>query len=291
MCWAPEGGAVRPRVELHVWGFPKHYGAAGYSASQEYSLPPRGTKMILPNPKNNVGDLLYDTKGWLRQGYPIAVVCSQRIQSRVLGFLTVWISFNHLPRGPLKLLKESWLDQTNDSQSVITHISDVRERLKAANELAQKNLKSSQDKMKLWYDQNARARIFQPGDKVLVLSLLHGQPLQACYCGLYTVEQKVSKVNYAIKTPWQAEGKVAMSCENACYHSREQNSLPIRRLWIVWLRLISNSERWRGGEKSKADKFRVVVEFGQETDSFTCTGTESIERVCWPLLWFMLQMY
>jgi len=41
----------------------------------------------------------------------------------------------------------------------------------------------------------------QPGDQVLVLSLLHGQPLQACYCGLYTVEQKVSKVNYAIKSP------------------------------------------------------------------------------------------
>ena len=116
-----------------------------------------------------------------------------------LGFSPFELGFGHLPRGPLKLLKESWLDQKNDSQSVIAHISDVRERLKVANELAQKNLKSSQDK--LWYDQKARARTIQPGDQVLVLLPLHGQPLQACYCGLYTVERKVSKVDYVIKSP------------------------------------------------------------------------------------------
>jgi len=115
---------------------------------------------------------------------------------RSLGFSPFELVFGHLPRGPLKLLKESWLDHTNDSQSVITH--DVREKLKVANELAQKNLKSSQEKMKLWYDQKARARTFQPGDQVLVLLPLHGQPR---YCGPYTVEQKVSEVDYVIKTP------------------------------------------------------------------------------------------
>ena len=94
---------------------------------------------VSPNPKNNAEDLLYDTKVWLGWGYPIAVVCSQRIQSRVLGFLTVWISLGHLQQGPLKLFKESWLDQMNDSQSVITHISDVCERLKVANELAKES--------------------------------------------------------------------------------------------------------------------------------------------------------
>jgi len=52
-------------------------------------------------------------------------------------------------KGPLKLLKESWLNNDNDStQGVITHISEVYERLKVVNELAQKNLKLSQGQMK-----------------------------------------------------------------------------------------------------------------------------------------------
>ena len=94
--------------------------------------------------------------------------------------------FGHLPLGPLKLLKESWLNNNNDSsQGVITHISDVRERLQVANELAQKNLKWQG---KLWYDKKARSHSFQPGDQVLVLLPLHGKPLQARYCGPYTVE-------------------------------------------------------------------------------------------------------
>jgi hypothetical protein len=37
--------------------------------------------------------------------------------------------------------------------------------------------------MKVWYDKNAKVRIFQPGDKVLVFLPVPGQPLQAKYCG------------------------------------------------------------------------------------------------------------
>ena len=102
----------------------------------------------------------------------------------------------------MKLLKESWLDNNNDSsQSVITHISDARERLRVANEVVQRNLKSSQDKMKVWYDWKARSRTFQPREQVLVFLPLHGQPLQARYSGPYTIEQKVSEVDYLVKTP------------------------------------------------------------------------------------------
>ena len=81
------------------------------------------------------------------------------------------------------------------------HISDVRERLKMANELAQENLKFSQNRMKQWYDKKAKFRNFQPGDQVLVLLPIHGQPLQAHYCGPYTIEQKVNDVDYIVETP------------------------------------------------------------------------------------------
>ena len=59
--------------------------------------------------------------------------------------------FGHVPRGPLKLLKESWL--ADDAQeSLVSKLSNVRDRLHTANELAQKHLKVTQGAMKTWYD-------------------------------------------------------------------------------------------------------------------------------------------
>ena len=43
------------------------------------------------------------------------------------------------------------------------------------------NLKVSQRKMKTWYDQMARQRIFKAGDNVLILLPVQGQLLQARY--------------------------------------------------------------------------------------------------------------
>ena len=55
--------------------------------------------------------------------------------------------------------------------------------------------------MKTWYDQKARKRSFQPGDRVLALLPVHGSPLEARYCGPYTVQEKSSDVNYIVSTP------------------------------------------------------------------------------------------
>ena len=52
-----------------------------------------------------------------------------------------------------------------------------------------------------WYDRKARTRTFHPGDKALALLPIHGNPLQARYCGPYTVEKKTSDVDYVINTP------------------------------------------------------------------------------------------
>ena len=68
-----------------------------------------------------------------------------------LGFSPFELVFGHTPRGPLKLLKERWLSD-EEPESVLTRMSDIRHRLRKANELAQKNLKAAQAGMKTWYD-------------------------------------------------------------------------------------------------------------------------------------------
>ena len=157
------------------------------------------------------------------EGIPFLLFAARESTQESLGFSPFELVFGHLPRGPLKLLKESLLNPDNDSsQGVITYISDVRERLKMANELAQENLKFSQNRMKQWYDKKAKFRTFQPGDQVLVLLPIHGQPLQARYCGPYTIEQKVNDVDYIVETPGRRKER-RMCHVNMLkpYHDRE----------------------------------------------------------------------
>ena len=61
--------------------------------------------------------------------------------------------------------------------------------------------------MKLRYDENALDRNFEPGDKVLALLTIPGKPLQARYYGPYTVDKKLSDVNYIVKTPGRRKQK------------------------------------------------------------------------------------
>ena len=83
----------------------------------------------------------------------------------------------------MKLLKEAWLNEDH-SNSLLTRISDVRFKLQKANQFAQENMKNAKLHVKTWYDKNkkARARSFKPGEKVMVLLPLHGEPLQARFC-------------------------------------------------------------------------------------------------------------
>ena len=55
--------------------------------------------------------------------------------------------------------------------------------------------------MKHWYDENAKERRVMPGDRVLSLLPIPCKPLQARYYGPYTVDKKVSDVNYIVNTP------------------------------------------------------------------------------------------
>ena len=83
---------------------------------------------------------------------------------------------------------------------MLVQISDIHHWLRTANELAQKNLKAAQSGMKTWCDRKARTRVFKPCDQVLVLLPIHGNPLQASYCGPFTIAENVNEVDYIINT-------------------------------------------------------------------------------------------
>ncbi len=86
----------------------------------------------------------------------------------------------------------------------------------------------SQDKMKTWYDQKARERVFQEGDKVLVLLPIPGEPLRAKFCGPYTIDKKVSEVDYIVCTPDRRNSKRTCHVNMLKgYFERDRDSKPV----------------------------------------------------------------
>ena len=124
-----------------------------------------------------------------------------------LGFSPFELVFGHTVRGPLKLLKKKFLSNDDSSLNLLQYVSDFKDRLSKACESAQTNLKSAKRKMKCWYDENAKEIKFVPGDRILALLLIPGKPLQARYYGPYTVDKKISDVNYIVNTPVRCKQK------------------------------------------------------------------------------------
>ena len=80
-------------------------------------------------------------------------------------------------------------------------MSDFRTKLTRACELARANLVSAQKSMKSKYDLNTVIRTFKPGQKILALLPVSGNPLSARYFGPYIIDKKLSDLNYAVVTP------------------------------------------------------------------------------------------
>jgi len=102
------------------------------------------------------------------QGIHLLLFAAREAVQESQGFSPFELVFGHTVRGPLKLLKESWL--ANDPpDSLLDQVSSLCDRLVNATKLAQQNLKKSQSKTKTWYDKKARDRSFRVGERVLVL--------------------------------------------------------------------------------------------------------------------------
>ena len=130
--------------------------------------------------------------------------------------------------GPLLLLREKWLDEDPEKISVLKYVATFKDRLFRAGQMAKRNLQESQSKMKVWYDRKAKSRCFEPGDRVLVLFPVVGNPLQAKYTGPYKVVKKISDTNYLVKTPGRRkETQVCHINMLKAYHEKPKPELVI----------------------------------------------------------------
>ena len=157
--------------------------------------------------KNMIRSYYFDTEKDWDEGIHLLLFAVRESVQESLGFSPFELVFGHSVRGPLKLLKEKFLSNDETPLNLLQYVSDFRNRLSRACEVARFNLKSSQGKMKARYDNHVIDRKFKPGDKVLALLPIPGRPLQARYFGPYTIDKKKSDLNYIINTPGRRKNK------------------------------------------------------------------------------------
>ena len=157
--------------------------------------------------KNMIRLYCFDTEKDWDEGIHLLLFAVKESVQESLGFSPFELVFGHSVRGPLKLLKEKFLSNDETPLNLLKYVSDIRNRLSRACEVARFNLKTSQGKMKARYDNHVIDRKFKPSDKVLALLPIPGRPLQARYFGPYTIDKKTSDLNYIINTPGRRKNK------------------------------------------------------------------------------------
>lgn len=134
------------------------------------------------------------------EGLPWLMMAVREVTQESTGFSPNDLVFGHEVRGPVAVVTEKWRD-VKIPENIIDHVGGFHLRLHHACVAAQRGLKDSQSKMKKLYDRRAKLRNFEPGDKVMALLPVEHNPLYARFVGPYEVDEKVSDLNYVVRTP------------------------------------------------------------------------------------------
>ena len=85
------------------------------------------------------------------------------------GFSPFELLYGRKVRGSLDVIKEAWEVGEGSSESVVSYLIAMREKLEGMVDLVRKNEERAKERQKEWYDRHARERELKMGAKVLVL--------------------------------------------------------------------------------------------------------------------------
>ena len=110
----------------------------------------------------------------------------------VTGFSPFTLLFGRDVRGPLELLRYSWIERSDEGSSISEWLLGVRARMGEMAEIVSDRETKAKQTMKKFYDRSASIKTFSAGDMVLVRKpVLHGK-LGDSWDGPYQVEKQVS---------------------------------------------------------------------------------------------------
>uniref|UniRef100_A0A674NL88 Gypsy retrotransposon integrase-like protein 1 n=1 Tax=Takifugu rubripes TaxID=31033 RepID=A0A674NL88_TAKRU len=83
------------------------------------------------------------------EGVHLQMFAIREVVQESLGFSPAELVFGHHVRGPLRLLREEWLDKGTE-KNLLDYVCDFRERLRRVREIAREHLQTAQKRMKSW---------------------------------------------------------------------------------------------------------------------------------------------
>ena len=135
---------------------------------------------------------------------PWILFAYREIPVETLGYSPFELMFGRSIRGPLSLIKTTWLQTQNSLDTarpnVVKFMLDLREKLRECQELSLDVANEAKSNSKVWYDRHVRKCTFDIGEQVLVLLPMPGKPLLAKYQGPYRITGKIGPVDYVIST-------------------------------------------------------------------------------------------
>lgn len=131
---------------------------------------------------------------------PYLLFAYREVPQESTGFSPFELLYGRRVRGPLDVLKEAWTDGAADEAPVMTHVLEMREKLKEMSEIVKDNMEKAQQRQKAVYDRGTMTRDLEVGDEVLVLLPMRRNHLKLEWVGPYTFSCKVTPVDYEVKT-------------------------------------------------------------------------------------------
>uniref|UniRef100_A0A8C6MDF9 Integrase catalytic domain-containing protein n=1 Tax=Nothobranchius furzeri TaxID=105023 RepID=A0A8C6MDF9_NOTFU len=136
------------------------------------------------------------------EGLPFVLFAVRDAVRDSTGFSPHQLVFGHVPRGPLKALKEKFLWPVPPAGSSLpSYVNAFQRRLKETNQTAQQHLRTAKASMKARFNLKSCSRDLQVGDQVLLLNPTMNTLLSPKFEGPFDVVSKLDDRNYVIKTP------------------------------------------------------------------------------------------
>ena len=88
---------------------------------------------------------------------PYHLFAYREVPQASMGFSPFQLVYGRQVRGPLDVLKEEWKASKRASESVVSYVLGVHEKLEKMSVIVRQNLETARKVQKTWYDKNVKA--------------------------------------------------------------------------------------------------------------------------------------
>ena len=119
---------------------------------------------------------------------PYLLFAYREVPCESTGYSPFELLYGRSVRGPLAIIKETWLEKHPSMESLVSHVLEIRRRLAMMQKAVQEHMAKTQRTQKRLYDVRSSKRRLEVGDKALILLPTPGSKLEVCWQGPFKLD-------------------------------------------------------------------------------------------------------